>query len=140
MTRYFDASALVKLLVTESESCAIDEHLAAFPDRGATSLVGITETAIATARSGRLEEARNATSHEHWLLVEGHAIHGLDVTAKIAQSAALLGTTLGLKTLDALHVATAQAIRSSLSEVVTYERAMIAACRALGLPVVSPGA
>lgn len=140
MTRYFDASALVKLVVAERESGALDDHLASFPTKGATSLIGITETAIATARSGLLEESRNAVSSVNWLLVEGHAVYGLDVTPEITQSAAEFGASLRLRTLDAIHVATADAIRGSLMELVTYDKAMIAACRELGLPVVSPGA
>lgn len=139
MTRYFDASALVKLLVAESESAALDDHLAAFPALGATSLVGISETAIATARAGLLAQSRTAVGQENWLLVEGHAILGLDFTPAIARLAADLGCTLGLRTLDAIHVATAAAIPASLLEVVTYDKAMIAACQALNLPVVSPG-
>ena len=126
-------------MVTESESAALDDHLAAFPAPGATSLVGISETAIATARAGLLAESRTAVGHENWLLVEGHAILGLDFTPAIARLAAEYGSTLGLKTLDAIHVATAAAIPASLLEVVTYDEAMVAACRSLNLPVVSPG-
>ncbi len=140
MTRYLDASALVKLLVDEIESGDLDAHMSASPLPGATSLIGVAETAIATARQGMTALAARATNRGGWLLLPGYAIYGLDVTAEIAQSAAAIGSSFGLRTLDAIHVATAHAIRGSLTEIVTYDKTMVAACSALGLRVVSPGA
>ena len=140
MIRYLDASALVKLLVDEAESLALRSHLKRLRQPGVTSLVGVTQTSIAAARRGATTHAQAAIADTRWLRLPGHNVVGLDVTPEIAQLAARHGGTLGLRTLDAIHVATAQAIRGSLSEVVTYDTAMIAACQALELPVVSPGA
>jgi predicted nucleic acid-binding protein len=44
-----------------------------------------------------------------------------------------------LRSLDAVHVASASAMRDSLDALVTYDRRMIDAGRLAGLRVVSPG-
>ena len=48
-------------------------------------------------------------------------------------------TPAGLRTLDAVHLATALAIRSDLDAFVTYDDRLAEAARAVGLPVVRPG-
>lgn len=45
----------------------------------------------------------------------------------------------GLRTLDAIHVATALAIRDDLDVLVTYDRRMLEAAALHGLRAVSPG-
>jgi predicted nucleic acid-binding protein len=44
-----------------------------------------------------------------------------------------------LRSLDAIHVASAQQLGALLDVLVTYDRRMIDAALALGLPVASPG-
>jgi predicted nucleic acid-binding protein len=44
-----------------------------------------------------------------------------------------------LRTLDAIHVASAAAMESDLEALVTYDRRMVEAGRLAGLPVASPG-
>jgi predicted nucleic acid-binding protein len=51
-------------------------------------------------------------------------------------AAALAGATL--RSLDAIHLAAAQAFGSELVEVITYDRRMTEAATALGLPVTAP--
>jgi hypothetical protein len=43
-----------------------------------------------------------------------------------------------LRTLDAIHVATALAIGDDLAEIVTYDERMVEAARSLGLPTIAP--
>ena len=45
-----------------------------------------------------------------------------------------------LRSLDALHVASARRLEGDLAALVTYDRRMIDAARMAGLPVASPGA
>ena len=45
---------------------------------------------------------------------------------------------VGLRTLDAIHVASALALGSELEAFVTYDDRMAEAARAIGLPVVRP--
>ncbi len=43
-----------------------------------------------------------------------------------------------LRSLDAIHVAAAQSLGDDLDELITYDRRMADAARALGLPVAAP--
>ena len=62
----------------------------------------------------------------------------LDLDGPIAASASRLAPPT-LRTLDAVHVASAREFGPDLEALVTYDDRMIAAARANGLPVVSPG-
>ena len=61
----------------------------------------------------------------------------LQVTAEIRDRAANLPGRL--KALDAIHVATAEALGKDLISFITYDRAMANVARSRGLPVASPG-
>ena len=139
MTRYFDASALVKLGVSEAESMALETLVETRPEPAITSAVAITEVGVSLARAGSAI-AERVVATAGWITLPGIAVLGMPVTMELCRSAASLGARLNLRSLDAIHVATAEAARETLSEVVTYDKAMIVACRELGLPVASPGA
>ncbi|MGC4175612.1 type II toxin-antitoxin system VapC family toxin [Demequina sp.] len=139
MTRYFDSSALTKLVADEAESATLRAHLAASPDAAMTSIVAVPEVGIATSRADATVGQR-VTGTLGWLRLPGLNVATAPLNPARAQSAARLGTQLKLRALDAIHVATAHAARDTITEVVTYDKAMVAACLELGLPVVSPGA
>jgi predicted nucleic acid-binding protein len=139
MTRYFDASALVKLGVLEAESTALATFVDSHPEPAVTSAVAITEVAIALSRAG-VALAERALASRGWLALPGVAVLSLPLTSDLCSRAADLGARLGLRALDAIHVASADAARETLSEVVTYDKAMIRACQSIGLCVASPGA
>jgi hypothetical protein len=61
----------------------------------------------------------------------------ITIDADILEVAALL-RPLELRTLDAIHLASALSLGTDLGEVVTYDRRMQEAARALGLAVASP--
>jgi predicted nucleic acid-binding protein len=44
-----------------------------------------------------------------------------------------------LRTLDAIHLAAAMSLRTSLSAFVTYDKRLGAAAQEIGLPALSPG-
>jgi uncharacterized protein len=48
-----------------------------------------------------------------------------------------IGSTL-LRSLDAIHLATAASIRGELGVLITYDQRMLADAEALGLPVLAP--
>lgn len=125
---YLDASALVKLLVSEADSAALARWYAA-TDRALTSRIGIVETRRAIARRDtRVDPA----------LLEA-ALATLDVVeldAAIGARAGSLEPAL-LRTLDAIHVATALEI-GPIDAFVTYDDRLAAAARDHGLPVVRP--
>jgi predicted nucleic acid-binding protein len=56
---------------------------------------------------------------------------------RILEAAGVLEPQI-LRTLDAIHLATALSIGDDLSEVVTYDARMLEAARLLGLPTASP--
>jgi hypothetical protein len=55
----------------------------------------------------------------------------------IAPTAMQIGSTL-LRSLDAIHLATADSIRAELGVLITYDHRMLADAQALGLPALAP--
>ncbi len=129
MTRlaYVDSSALVKLVLAEAGSEAMLRWYVE-SERVATSRIGIVET----NRAARRRE--HDPSH---LEAVAASIEIIEVDAAIAQRAALMGPP-GLRTLDAIHVASALALSSEMDAFVTYDQRLVDVARAIGLPVVSP--
>lgn len=124
---YLDASAIVKLVLAEPESLEMARwHVES--ERVSTSLVGVIETRRAVAR-----RAHDSVHLERVL----SGIEVIAVTARLGERAASIAPA-DVRTLDAIHLATAISIGSSLTSFVTYDNRMAAAARALGLPVVSP--
>ena len=127
---YLDSSALVKLVVTEPESAALIELLRARPDRVSSAVV-LTEVPRALRRAGfGSRERRRARD-----LLARVAL--VDTDRRIlAAAAALDPPTLG--TLDAIHLATALAVREDLAALVTYDRRLRAAAEGVQLDVLAP--
>ena len=127
---YVDASALAKLIVDEAEGDALRAFLAPIA-RQATSIVGRVEVERTVARRApaRLDHVAG--------LLDDLVIVGLGPA--IAAAAAAIGPPT-LRTLDAIHLASAAALGSDLEAFVTYDRRLADAARALGMPVASPGA
>jgi predicted nucleic acid-binding protein len=124
---YADASALVKLVVAEPESQAVYRWFTEAP-RVATSRVGVVETIRASSRRPFDPEHRDAVLRD---------VEVIDLSPAIAAVAASVGPAI-IRTLDAIHIATAMALVPDLDAFVTYDDRMAEAARALGLPVVRP--
>ena len=124
---YLDASAIVKLVMTEPGSVELARWYVE-SERVSTSLVGIIETRRAVAR-----RPHNSVHLER--IVGG--IEVIAVTARIGERAATIAPAT-VRTLDAIHLATALATMPDLDAFVTYDDRLAEAARALGLPVVSP--
>jgi predicted nucleic acid-binding protein len=124
---YADASALVKLILLEAESGAVHRWFTEAP-RIATSRVGVVETIRASSRRNHDPAQRDRVLEE---------VEIIDLNTAIAAAAAALHPPL-LRTLDAIHLATAMALMPELDAFVTYDDRMAEAARALGLPVVQP--
>ena len=136
--RYLDSSAMVKLLATEAESDALSEHLVQVPYPARTSAIAIAEVGIAVSMCGSATLAQASIRSQPWVLLPEVRVLALPTDSEILSAAVALGTTYGLRALDAIHVATALALVPGLVEVVTYDRRMSRACLALGLGVVAP--
>ncbi|MEA2549919.1 MAG: uncharacterized protein QOE42_2517, partial [Chloroflexota bacterium] len=61
----------------------------------------------------------------------------IEIGPSIADPAGIVGPPT-LRTLDAIHLATALALQPDLDGFATYDDRLAAAARGLGLPVVSP--
>ena len=125
---YVDSSALVKLVVYETETEALRKFLAS-SDQMTSSLVTRVELSRAVAR--RLPEAGAAAQ----AVLDSLVIVGLD--ARIATRAGSLAPA-SVRSLDAIHLATALELGAELTAFVCYDDRLCAAAAALGLPVVSP--
>jgi hypothetical protein len=125
---YADASALVKLIVQEPESDALRRYLAS-AGTVASSLMATVEVPRAVNRGA---PGAGAVMAE---VLEALVIVNLD--ARIAARAAAL-EPVTLRTLDAIHLATALELGDELTAFVSYDDRLSAAARALGLPVVTP--
>jgi predicted nucleic acid-binding protein len=128
---YVDASALVKLVLSEPESEALSRHLQAF-DSALTSRIATIEVPRAVQRVVEVTPAHEAAMAAVW---EAATIIELD--ASLAGEASRIGPA-ALRTLDAIHLATALAVGDELDEVITYDARLADAARAHGLTVVAP--
>jgi predicted nucleic acid-binding protein len=129
VTLYLDTSAMAKLVVNESETIALRKWLAARADTAmVTNTVGVVELQRLSARVS--QEASAAA-----VLLLGRIGHLYLTVAAVALAAQLPPPEL--RTLDALHVASAAGL-TGLDALVSYDQRTLAAARGYGLPVASP--
>lgn len=123
-----DSSALVKLAVLESESRALRTYLRNEPDRISCGLAR-TEVLRAVRPSGpaALSAARRVL----------RSIDLIRLDDALLDAAGML-EPLGLRSLDAIHLAAAQLVAPTLRALVTYDRRMADAAAALGFATVAP--
>jgi predicted nucleic acid-binding protein len=127
---YLDSSALVKLVVTEPESSALMEFLRSQSER-VSSAVALVEVPRALRRAGfgASERRRSREVMARIALV--------DVDRRILAAAAAVDPP-ALRTLDAIHLATALAVREDVATIVTYDRRLAAAAERVHLEVSVP--
>lgn len=128
MATYLDSSAIVKLAVREPESAALRRWL-----RRKRPLVSsaLARTEVVRALLPAGEEA----------VGRGRAVlRGLDllrVNDRVLETAGLL-LPFALRSLDAIHLATARELGDELGALVTYDDRLAEAARALGHRVAAP--
>ncbi|MEO8682843.1 MAG: type II toxin-antitoxin system VapC family toxin [Vicinamibacterales bacterium] len=130
MTRsvYLDSSAIVKLIKAEAGSLALVDYLDASM-QCSTSAISSVEVVRALRRSRvPLAEIDDA--------MRGFFLIGLD--AEISEIAGQAGPHV-VRSLDAIHLASALGIGDESLEFVTYDDRLAAAARDNGLRVVQPG-
>jgi predicted nucleic acid-binding protein len=127
---YLDTSAIVKLARREAESDALRAWLAAHPEPLAASALVRTEAVRALARN---EPTAIPTLRAVLTL-----LHQKPITDDVLDAAAQLpGATL--RSLDAIHLATAEELAPVLSWFVAFDKRLAEAARSRGLPVAAPG-
>jgi predicted nucleic acid-binding protein len=125
---YLDSSAIVKLVVAEPESSALRRYL-----RRRKPYVSSALARAEVARS-LLPFGPAALQRGDTVLARIDLIRVNDVVLRSAGS--LLPEDI--RTLDAIHLATAQQLGSDLARIVTYDVRMQAAAEAVGLDVNAP--
>ena len=129
---YLDSSALIKLVLPEPESAALEAHLAHSDGQLVSSQLAITEVHRVLMRIDAPEADRAAANE----LLDDLALLPVD-DAVLRAAAALPGRHM--RSLDALHVATAHGIAAHIEAVITYDKRMAESCADLNLPVRRPG-
>lgn len=129
MIAYVDTSAAAKLLVDEAESVALAAEL----DRLVADGARPTSSALLETELRRLAIRIDADQTLASDLLDRFDLIGVD--AAIVRSAGLLPGG-ALRSLDALHVATAMHVDAEV--VLSYDARQSAAARAVGLRVVAP--
>ncbi len=128
MAVYLDSSAAVKLIVREAESEALESWLR--PHDVLTSSALLRTELLRAIRRGapcRIAAARAALAAFTLRAVDDEI---LDAAGDIGPSS--------IRSLDAIHLATALRLATALDAIVTYDRRMIEGAVLLGLPVASP--
>ena len=126
---YLDSSAFVKLVVAERRSSALRAYLRRQDRRRVSSALLRTEAVRAVRLLGpdALAQTRRAL----------RAIDLIAVSDGVLDAAGTLEPRV-LRTLDAIHIATALALGDDLSVIVTYDERMADSAHLLGLPIAMP--
>jgi uncharacterized protein len=126
---YLDASALVTLVTGRPYERELREFLAESPEMPmGTSTVGFIETVRTLDRVGSYPTAMQE------LLASFTEIL---VTDEIRDAAASMPGVV--RTLDAVHIASAQAIGDALAFLVSYDKRMLDIAHSVGIPIAAPG-
>lgn len=129
MAWYVDTSAFLKLVVGEQHSDALGAWAEA------------RDGALFASDLVRVEALRAARQHSNEAVMEARrrigALWLLRLSADVCARAAELDPSI-LRTLDALHLASALAVGDELEGIATYDERLAAAARAHGVPVTAP--
>lgn len=128
MAVYLDSSAIVKLVVREAESAALRRYLLGRAPLVSSALAR-TELLRALLPAGEAAVARGRKALQLLELVR--------INDRILNAAGLL-LPAELRSLDAIHLATAGQLGDDLRGLVTYDDRMSAAAKQLGYKLVTP--
>ncbi len=126
---YLDTSALAKLIVRETETAALGQWLRQHAAQlWVTSIIGRVELVRVANRLAAANGAR--------LLMAGlDTIPLTDYVVDVAQSTG----SATLRTLDAIHLASALSVRDEVTAFCCYDRRLLDAAGDAGLSVHAPG-
>lgn len=127
---YLDSAAVVKLVHAEPETAALRTWL------GERAETPWTSSVLAEIESFRAlaRHAAEAVTRLHPVLDQ---IDLIDLSPRIRILAQTIRPAT-VRSLDAIHLATALSIQSSLTSFITYDKRLLDAADAAGLPVSSP--
>jgi predicted nucleic acid-binding protein len=129
VAHYLDTSALVKLVVAEAETGALRLWLTEVERTPFSNDLARAELLRVVRRSApdRLLQARAVLD----------SITLLELTTSTFEEAGRLDPAI-LRTLDAIHVASALSLGDDLESIVTYDNRLAEGARANGIPVTAP--
>lgn len=126
---YLDASAIVTLILGRRYADELRDYLDGRPHTPlGTSTIGLVETIRTVDQLG---------TFPHLLAELRDAYTEILVTGEVRDLAAHLPAKV--RTLDALHVASAESLAEHLTVLVSYDDRMLVVARERGLPVAHPG-
>lgn len=127
---YLDTSAFLKTVLDEPESAALGSYLQAIeePEFVSSSLLAVE------ARRGALRSRRARLPRVDLALAR---VTLLAVSASVIENASSLPDPF-LRSLDAIHLATALLIRDDVDALLTYDDRLAAAARSRGIEVAAP--
>ena len=125
---YVDSSAIVKLAIKESESDALRKYLR-WRRPLISSALARTEVLRALLPGGEVAVAAGRRA-----LTRVDLVRVNDAVLNLAGSL----EPIELRSLDAIHLATATRLGTDLGEIVTYDERMAVAARAMGYRVAAP--
>jgi predicted nucleic acid-binding protein len=126
---YLDSSALLKLIFEEPESAALASFLEAWPARVSSALARVEVTRIVA----RVADPASEREAQRVL----NALHLVRIDDGVVASAATMGPR-GLRSLDAIHLATAHLFGHHLAGLVAYDRRLAQAARHHAITVWAP--
>lgn len=132
---YLDSAAIVKLIREEPESEALGMWLAERIQMSRVSSV-LSEVEVARAIERHSPESRP------YIAPIMDTVARFDIDHPVRAMAVAIRDPL-LRSLDAIHLASAQILRAEFGQVptfVTYDKRLLTAAKTVGLPVASPGA
>lgn len=127
---YLDSSALLKLLFEESESAGLAQWIS---ERARTPRVSSELAKVEVVRATRRLDAKVVPTARALL----SQLDLIPLSGAMIDDAADAGEPL-LRTLDAIHLASALSIRADLTAFVAYDTRLVAAAEAAGIEPVGP--
>ena len=126
---YLDASALVTLVAGRQYADALRGFLAGRPGMPmGTSTIGFVESVRTLDTIGDYPTAMADLERSFTEIL---------VTEEVRDAAARVPS--GVRTLDAVHVASALVVGQALDTLVSYDKRMLEVARSMGLPTAAPG-
>ena len=128
MIAYLDSSAIVKLVIRESESSALRRFLRAYAIRVSSELARVE-----VIRAVRLQDIEIRAR----ALAVLSRIRLLRIDEDVISAAATMNPAV-LRSLDAIHLASVQVFGSELNAIVTYDARMREAAGLIGFSTYAP--
>ena len=128
MSWYLDSSAILKLLIAEKESAALTDFINFTIKSSVLTRVEVIQTLH------KIAPEKTADAKE--------ILAGIDVTplnSAVLNIAENFSSSITLRSLDALHVATVLFLEKTVEGLLTYDKQMIANAKLLGIKTISPG-